>query len=109
MSIVTEIVTMKTAEGVTKDVFVKIVDELEKNFHSKQPGFINSELLYNDKTDEWIIIQHWDSLDNLKTASKKMFDNPVTESFVKSLIPQNVKMLMLPQLEAWDKFGDRQK
>jgi hypothetical protein len=51
MCITTEIVTMKTVEGVTKDAFLRIVDRLEKDFHSKQPGFINSELLHNEKTD----------------------------------------------------------
>ena len=98
MGIMTEIVTMKTVEGVTKDDFIKIVDDLEKNFHSKQIGFIDSELLFNDKTGEWIIIQHWENLNNLQSASKKMFGNPVTELFVKSLNPKSVKMLMLPQL-----------
>jgi len=101
MGITTEIVTMKTVEGVNKDDFIRIVDSLEKNFHSKQAGFINSELLYNDNKDEWIIIQHWDSHDNLQAASKKMFGNPVTEQFVKSLDPKSVKMLFLPQLGVW--------
>lgn len=100
----TEIVTMKIIEGITKEQFIEIINELEKNFHSKQPGFIDTELLYNDKTDEWIIIQHWDSIENMKTASPKMFNNPVTEAFVKSLDPKTVKMLMLQQLGAWSTF-----
>ena len=102
MCITTEIVKMKTVEGITKEDFINIVDGLEKDFHSKQPGFFDSELLYNDKTDEWIIIQHWDCLDNLHSASKKMFNNPITERFVKSLCPDSVKMIMLPQLGMWD-------
>lgn len=101
MSVTTEIVMLKTVESVTKDGFINIVDGLEKNFHSKQSGFVDTELLYNDKTDEWIMIQHWDSLDNLKAASKKMFDTPATEQFVNSSDPKSVKMIMLPQLGAW--------
>ena len=79
----TEIVTFKTIENVTKEEFISIVDELEKNFHSLQPGFIDSELLYNDVAEEWIILQHWDSMENMQLASKKMFDNPITETFIK--------------------------
>ena len=101
MSIATEIVTMKTVEGVDQSTFKSIVDELENNFHSKQAGFIDTELLYNDKADEWIMIQHWDNLDDMKAASKKMFDNPTTEPFVKSIDPKSVKILMLPQLGMW--------
>ena len=103
MQIITEIVTMKTVEGIGKDDFIRIVDGLEKDFHSKQQGFIDSELLYNDKTNEWVIIQHWDSLENLQSASKKMFGNSITESYVNYLDPKSVKMVMLPQLGVWDK------
>ena len=102
MTKVTEIVTMKTIEGIGKEIFVNIFTELERNFHSKQAGFIDSELIFNEKTDEWIIIQHWDCLDNLQFASKKMFGNPDTEQFVKTLDPKSVKMLMLPQLATWN-------
>ena len=101
MNIIIEIVTMKTIEKITKDDFIKIVDGLEKNYHSKQEGFIDTELLYNDKTNEWIMIQHWDNLDDFKSSSRQMFNNPITETFVKSLDPKTVKMLMLPQLGKW--------
>jgi len=42
MNSTTEIVTMKTVDGISKDDFINIVDGLEKNFHSKQ-----NELLFN--------------------------------------------------------------
>ena len=101
MRITTEIVTMKVIESVVKDDFIRIVDGLERNFHSKQPGFIDSELLYNDKANEWIMIQHWNGLDNLRSASKKIFENPAAGQFVKSIDPKSVKMLMFPRLRIW--------
>lgn len=58
MSIATEIVTMKTIQGVTRDVFIPIVEALEMNFHSKQSGFIATELLYDEENGGWIMIQH---------------------------------------------------
>ena len=45
--IITEIVRMKTVEGITKDEFIGVVDGLERNFHSRQKGFIDTELLYH--------------------------------------------------------------
>jgi antibiotic biosynthesis monooxygenase (ABM) superfamily enzyme len=101
MDIVTEIVTMRTMAGIGKERCICVVDGLEKNFHSKLPGFIDSELLRDEKNDEWIMIQHWDGLDNLRSASKKMFNNPVTESFVQAVDPKAVKMIILPQVGAW--------
>lgn len=101
MKCTTEIVTMKLAKEMPHAAFMQIVDELEEKFHSKQPGFLDTELLYNEKSDEWIMIQHWDSLEQMKAASKNMFNNPITEQFVQSIDPKHIKLLMLPQLGKW--------
>ena len=101
MMIITEIVTWKLVGDIEKDEFISIVDRLEKDFHSQQLGFIDSELLYDKQNDTWIMIQHWDSLENMHTASKKMFNNPVTDTFVNAIDPKTVKMIMLPQIGAW--------
>jgi len=103
MGIATEIVTFKTVKGVKRDVFMNIVDELEKEFHAKEPGFIDTELLYHEKNGEWIMIQHWDSMENMKQASADMFRNPVTEAFVQSLDPKTVTMQRFMQLGTWKK------
>ena len=47
------------------------------------------------------MIQHWETAEQLKEASKKIFVDSAAESFVKSLDPRNVKMIMAPQLGAW--------
>lgn len=101
MSIVTEIVTMKIVEGTAAKDFINIVDHLEKEYHSKQPGFIDTELLFNDKSGEWMMIQHWDTMEHLTSASKQMFKDPVASTFVQVINPQAVKMTMLPQLKRW--------
>lgn len=99
--IITEIVRMKTVDKVTRDEFVKIVDGLERNFHSRQEGFIDTELLYHIEENEWYMIQHWNSENDLKQASKKIFIEKDAEDFVKSLDKQSVKMLILPQIATW--------
>jgi len=101
MSIITEIVKMKLAVNITKEEFIAIVDGLEKEFHSKQSGFIDSELIYDEQNDIWIMIQHWETAEQLKAASKKIFADSTAELFVKSLDPKNVTMIISPQLGVW--------
>ena len=102
MQITTEIVTMTLADNVTREEFIGIVGELESNFHSIQPGFIDTELLYDEKNNQWIMIQHWESKEQLHTASKKMFQDAITQPFVKALDPKSVKMTIAPQLKRWE-------
>lgn len=101
MSIITELVTMKLEVNANKEEFVSIVDDLEKNFHSKQQGFIDTELLYDEENNLWMMIQHWETKEQLKAASKKMFSDKNAEVFVKSLDPKSVKMIVLTQEKVW--------
>lgn len=103
MSIITEIVTMSTTQEITKEVFINIVDALEREFHSKQAGFIDTELLYDAESGGWTMVQHWDSMEQLKAASKKMFQDQGAANFVKALEPATVKMRILPQMKVWGK------
>lgn len=101
MSIVTEIVHMKTKESIPKDGFIKIVDALERGFHSKQSGFLDAELLYNEKAETWIMIQHWESLEQMKAASANMFKDSVTEAFREAIEPKAVSIGVFPVLGNW--------
>lgn len=99
--IITEIVKMKILEGISSKEFIDIVDGLERNFHSHQKGFIDTELLYHDENKEWYMIQHWRSKDELKEASKKIFTDKEAKKFVECIDNKSVKMLILPQLRTW--------
>jgi heme-degrading monooxygenase HmoA len=103
MSIITEIVTFKSSGEIPKEDFISIVDELEKRFHSQQPGFIDTELLFDENVEEWIILQHWDSRDNQKSASAKIFKSEAAERFIRAVIPASVKMRILPQIMVWER------
>lgn len=103
MSIATEIVTMNTTSDITKEVFINIVEALERDFHSKQAGFIDTELLYDNESYGWTMVQHWDSMEQLKAASKKMFQDESAAAFVKALDPATVKMSILSQIKVWSK------
>ncbi|MDO5089044.1 MAG: antibiotic biosynthesis monooxygenase [Leptotrichiaceae bacterium] len=101
MSIITELVTLKSINNVTRDEFISIVDSLEKNFHSKQDGFIDTELLYDEKKNTWIMIQHWETAEHLKIASKKIFSDNAAKSFIKCVDPESVKIVITTQIEVW--------
>jgi beta-xylosidase len=92
---------METVDDITKEGFISIVDGLERDFHSKLPGFIDSELLFDEKNNLWIMIQHWESAEQLKTASNKIFTESTAEPFIKSLNNKNIKMTIAPQIKTW--------
>lgn len=101
MHVCTELITFKTIHNIKRDEVISIVDSLEKNFHSKQVGFIDTELLYDEKNNNWIMIQHWESEESLKIASEKIFTDIHAQAFVKSIIPETVDIIISPQIQKW--------
>ncbi|WP_243172800.1 hypothetical protein [Blautia pseudococcoides] len=47
------------------------------------------------------MIQHWASMEELKAASDKMFQDEGAAPFVKALDAASVKMRIIPQIKIW--------
>lgn len=98
--VITEIVNFDV-DLKSEDV-LKIIHQLEEDFHMKQDGYIDSELIKANKNG-WTLIMHWDSKQELRSASKKMMTAPETEQFRKVVIPPSVKITVSKQIKRWDR------
>ena len=99
-SIVTEIVNFEISPDLQEIEFIEIVNFLEESFHMRQSGYIDSELL-KGKENNWTIIMHWKSIDEVKQASRLMMKDASTASFRSVIIPTSVKMSYLEQVDTW--------
>ena len=85
-----------------KKVITEIVTSLEIEFHMKQAGYIDSELV-KGKENSWTIIMHWESLEEVKLASKLLMKSDLTKEFRDAIIPSTVRMMYLEQIKTWSK------
>lgn len=99
-NIVTEIVNFEIVKDLSESDFMNIIEIVEEKFHMKQSGYIDSELL-KGKKNCWTIIMHWESLEQVKQASKLMMKEKLTENFREAIIPTSVKMSFLEQVKIW--------
>ncbi|MCX7711422.1 MAG: antibiotic biosynthesis monooxygenase [Clostridia bacterium] len=102
---VTEIVEFKISPGISEEEFVQIVDSLEVNYHSQQKGFMDTELVKGREEGQWLMIQHWNSTEEAKESSRKMFKTETTEAFRSIIDPKSVRMLLGEQIKSWNPFG----
>ncbi|MGM0532415.1 MAG: hypothetical protein ACQER7_13800, partial [Bacteroidota bacterium] len=64
-----EIVSFDIDNAISDETFKEIVNSVEIEFHMKQAGYIDSELV-KGKNNSWTMIMHWESLEEVKHASK---------------------------------------
>lgn len=100
--VVTEIVSFDIDEAVSPDTFTEIVNTLELEFHMQQQGYIDSELAKGIK-NSWTMVMHWESMEEVKLASKTMMKSDLTKRFRETIIPSTVKMSYLEQIAVWSK------
>lgn len=98
----TEIAKFQVVSEITDKEFIKIVEELEEKFHSAQKGFIDTELVKANEPCQWMMIQHWESIEESKEASKMMMKTPITEAFRQALDPRTVKITYLTCVKRWN-------
>ena len=103
MKVITEIVNLESKQEITEKYFTEIINKLEINFHSQQEGFIDTELLHGEGTNCWVMIQHWNSLEEMKKSSSAMFKDTATEEFRNSINPQNLQIKIYEQKGIWRK------
>ncbi len=101
-NVVTEIVSFDIDESISNETFKEIVDSVEIEFHMLQSGYIDSELI-KARNNSWIMIMHWESIEEVKLASKLLMKSDLTKRFRQSIIPSTVKMNFLEQVKKWGK------
>ncbi|MDP3453099.1 MAG: hypothetical protein Q8R90_09100 [Bacteroidales bacterium] len=101
-SIVTEIVSFEIDESISNEAFKEIVESVEIEFHMLQSGYIDSELV-KGINNSWTMIMHWDSLEEVKLASKLLMKSEKSKLFRDAIIPSTVRMSYLKQIKTWSR------
>ncbi len=100
--VITEIVSFDINNSISIETFKEIVTSLEIEFHMMQAGYIDSELV-KGRENSWTMIMHWESLEEVKLASKLLMKSDLTEKFRNAIIPSTVRMSYLEQIKKWSK------
>ena len=97
----TEIAQFNSADGISDEEFIAIVDRLEADFHMKQNGYLDTELLKGRERNQWIMVQHWRSDEDAKNSSRNMMSSSETEEFRRSIDPKTVKLSYNRRIRSW--------
>jgi glyoxylase-like metal-dependent hydrolase (beta-lactamase superfamily II) len=89
MSTVIEIAAFTLAPGTTAEQFAPIDQAMERDYISKQPGFIARESAAGDDGD-WLVVNHWKSVGDAQAAMDAIATAPAAQTFWKNI---NVKTM----------------
>jgi glyoxylase-like metal-dependent hydrolase (beta-lactamase superfamily II) len=84
VSTVIEIAIFKLAPGTSAEQFAPIDRAMERDYISKQPGFIARESAAGNDGD-WLVVNHWKSIKDAESAMTNFASAPATQAFMSKL------------------------
>jgi len=88
---VIEVVTFTLKAGVTAEEFYQLDKKVERDHVSKQPGFISRESASGDNR-EWLVIVHWNSVEDAEASMTTFGDSPATKDFMDKVMLDTMVM-----------------
>lgn len=97
---VTEIIELKVKEKISPEKFLEVLEKVELDFHMKQKGFVGTELAKGEESD-WVMIQHYETMDDIKLVGAKIPTSDVMKEFSKVVVEGSVKIKFLKRVKTW--------
>lgn len=88
---VIEIATFNLKEGVAPDDFRPLDKAVEVQHVSQQPGFLSRQSAAGDN-GEWLVIVHWDSVENAEASMASFGNAPAAAEFMANMDATTMSM-----------------
>ena len=98
---ITEIITFKKREETTTDQLVRRADKVVSEFHKKQEGYYDMELICNNSSQLWQMIVHYQSMNDIEKVKKNISHSTVIKSFTELILPETMEVTFYEQLGKW--------
>lgn len=101
-SYVLEVTTFRTKTTTNTFVFNKLDGEVEANFTSQQPGFIERQSAVNEQ-GEYIVLVYWNSMDEADASMNKFMKDESVAEYASMIDGASMKMSRFQTSEMFDK------
>jgi len=100
--IVLEIAQFRLRAGVSEKDFLKVSDQLQKDYLVKQKGYVDRELVKRED-GLWSDVFHWSSMEDAKRVGENIMTADAAQNFLKMLDPDSVVVMYFEQVQVYGK------
>ena len=97
---ITELVRFKLL-GSTTEAQLLSKAQLLNDFHKKQDGYIDCELVKDVNEESWYFIYHYECLEKVMKVGEKLCQSKAFDEFMPLLVPDSVNVSFYKQLKKW--------
>ena len=98
---ITEIIAFEMREKTSKDQMIHQLDTVVHEFHKNQDGYVDMELVSDYSNQQWQMIIHYQSMDDIEKVKMNMPQSKALNDFRELIIPETMKVSFHEQHERW--------
>jgi len=98
---ITEFVKFKALETTSDEQLISKADLNVNDFHKKQDGFIDAELVKDIEENTWHFIFHYESLEKIKAVGEKLRKSKEFGEFIPLIAPESIRASFHEHLVKW--------
>ena len=98
---ITELIEFKLKGTTTIDALVEQLDKVYTDFHIKQQGYIDTELIENTQTGFWQMIHHYETMEYIEKLKETLPHSEAIKGFNTLVEPETFKVSFYNQHRTW--------
>ena len=100
-AIITEFVKFKGLENRSDEQIITASENFINDFHVKQDGFIDVELIKPFEGNDWMLIFHFENMEKVKAIGEKMRSSKEFGEFATAIVPGSISVSFNHKLKGW--------
>ena len=98
---ITELIEFKLKDTTTVDALVEQLNKVYTDFHIKQDGYIDTELIENTQTGLWQMIHHYQTMEDIEKLKETLPHSESIKEFGSLVVSESLKVSFFNQHGKW--------
>jgi hypothetical protein len=99
---ITELIAFELREGISNDSLIRQADTVINDFHRKQEGYIDMELVSGTSDSTWQMILHYRSMEDIEKVKNNIPHSDAIKDLTEMLKPGSLQVSFYENRGKWE-------
>jgi hypothetical protein len=98
---ITELIAFEKRNEISSNELIDVAEKVVTNFHKKQDGYVDMELIKESSGRLWKMIVHYQTMEDIEKVKINIPQSKVIKEFTQLVIPESMDVSFFEQQQKW--------
>ncbi|MBN2772851.1 MAG: hypothetical protein JXR31_01290 [Prolixibacteraceae bacterium] len=99
---ITEFISFELSDGIGHEQLILQADRVVNEFHKKQDGYVDMELVCENSGKQWQMVIHYQTMDDIEKVKTNLPKSCAIKGFTELIRPGTMKVSFYGQKGKWE-------